>query len=123
APCSPPPGMSSGSVPVTVEVSKLVPNSTYHYRVVASNANGSNFGRDETFTTPAVVPSIVEEAPALVGTREVLLTAAINPEHSETTYRFVYGPTSGYGFSVPAVNEQLGASFEDIEIAKSLTGL
>ena len=30
----------------------LVSGSTYHYRLAATNANGTNYGADATFTTP-----------------------------------------------------------------------
>jgi hypothetical protein len=34
-------------------VSGLVPNAHYHVRLVATNATGTTFGADQTFTTPA----------------------------------------------------------------------
>src|SRR6185437_14859963 len=38
---------------VTASVSGLVPNAHYHVRLVATNATGTTFGADQTFTTPA----------------------------------------------------------------------
>ena len=38
---------------VDAAVTGLAPSTTYHYRVVASNASGTAFGADMTFTTPA----------------------------------------------------------------------
>ncbi|MGH2853910.1 MAG: NHL repeat-containing protein [Solirubrobacteraceae bacterium] len=46
-----PAGIGPGSAPVAVsaEVSGLEPNARYHYRLVATNANGTAEGSDETF--------------------------------------------------------------------------
>ncbi|HEX5309328.1 MAG TPA: hypothetical protein VFW38_09645 [Solirubrobacteraceae bacterium] len=38
----------------------LIPGTTYHYRVVAVNADGTTYGADQTFTTPGVVSPIVQ---------------------------------------------------------------
>lgn len=40
-------------LPVSVVVTGLTPGTTYHYRVVATNANGTSYGTDQTFTTSA----------------------------------------------------------------------
>jgi FG-GAP repeat len=51
APCSPSP--DSGGIPVAVSVALtgLTVNTTYHYRIVATNAYGTSEGSDRTFTT------------------------------------------------------------------------
>jgi hypothetical protein len=36
---------------VTATLTRLYPNSTYHFRVVATNAAGTAFGEDRTFKT------------------------------------------------------------------------
>ncbi|HET7050046.1 MAG TPA: choice-of-anchor Q domain-containing protein [Solirubrobacteraceae bacterium] len=41
---------------VTASATGLVPNALYHVRVVATNASGTTFGPDQTFTTPADPP-------------------------------------------------------------------
>ena len=47
------PPVSSVDIPVTVQVGPLSPSTTYHYRVVVSNAAGTVAGTDRTFTTAA----------------------------------------------------------------------
>jgi hypothetical protein len=37
---------------VSAPISGLIPNARYHVRLVASNASGTTFGPDQTFTTP-----------------------------------------------------------------------
>lgn len=65
----------AGSEPegVSVLASSLQPGTTYHFRLVASNANGTSYGTGESFTTPAF-PSSVLVAPAtalLIGTPDI----------------------------------------------------
>ncbi|HEX5374705.1 MAG TPA: 6-bladed beta-propeller, partial [Solirubrobacterales bacterium] len=46
-------GSGSGNVKVSQEISGLVSSTTYHFRVVAKNAEGTSTSKDETFTTNA----------------------------------------------------------------------
>lgn len=39
--------------PVTATLDSLSPSTTYHYRLVATNADGTSYGDDQTFTTDA----------------------------------------------------------------------
>lgn len=74
---------------VSATASGLVPNALYHVRLLASNATGTTFGPDQTFTTPAgpappppVLGQSVNVKPVsgqvfiLVGTKLVPLTEA-----------------------------------------------
>jgi hypothetical protein len=47
------------SISVSLPLTQLLPNQTYHFRVVASNAGGTTYGADVTFTTPGSVPGRV----------------------------------------------------------------
>ena len=47
-------GSGASLVPVQSTLSGLTPGTTYHYRLVASNVTGSEFGYDQTFTTPTI---------------------------------------------------------------------
>ena len=48
-------GMKAKSVKALL--TGLKPSTTYHFRVVASNASGSATGKDMKFTTPSVAPA------------------------------------------------------------------
>jgi hypothetical protein len=44
-------GSGTSHVPVSVAIANLTPNTTYHYRIVATNSAGTSYGDDQTFTT------------------------------------------------------------------------
>jgi hypothetical protein len=56
-----PAGVGSGNTPVGVHqaIFGLAPNTTYHYRLVATNSAGPTNGADQTLTTPSTTPSQV----------------------------------------------------------------
>lgn len=43
---------------ISADITGLSPDTTYHYRVVATNSLGTTYGADKTFTTPADPPVI-----------------------------------------------------------------
>jgi YVTN family beta-propeller protein len=51
APCSPSPGAGESVVAVSASLSGLSPSTTYHYRIVATNAGGTTPGADGEFKT------------------------------------------------------------------------
>jgi hypothetical protein len=51
APCSPPPGGGTTAVPVSAVLESLAENETYHFRLVATDANGTSVTSDATFKT------------------------------------------------------------------------
>jgi hypothetical protein len=59
--CSPAPGSGDSAVAVSAALTKLTPDTTYHYRVSATNAFGTGQGADETFTTLASSESVSTE--------------------------------------------------------------
>lgn len=55
-------GSGSTTQSVTADLTGLLPNTTYHYRVIAANEGGFSAGVDMTFTTPATgTPAIIVE--------------------------------------------------------------
>jgi hypothetical protein len=59
APTGPEPSAGSGTtnVSVSANLSSLSPGTTYHYRLVATNASGTSFGSDQTVTTTGASPT------------------------------------------------------------------
>jgi len=58
-------GALEGAQPVVVNVPNLLPNTTYHYRLVASNGGGTSYGQDMTFTTGEYPAQVIGEPVAL----------------------------------------------------------
>jgi hypothetical protein len=107
---------------VTAAIAGLQPGSTYHFRLVAVNSNGSNAGGDVTFST-LPRPSI-DSASAVDLTRTTAtLKAAIDPNGFTTTYRFEWGTTTAYGNRVPIPDESIGEGVGDVTVSQPLSGL
>ncbi len=59
--CASLPGAGKGNVAVRANIGSLAAGTTYHFQLVAANANGQNEGGDKTFTTnspPPIPPSV-----------------------------------------------------------------
>ncbi len=91
-PCSPPsPHSGAGAHPVTAALEGLTQGSSYHYRLVAKNANGIvTFGRDRGFRPqgPAILTGAIVSD---VNTDGARISTTIDPNGGETTYRVEYG--------------------------------
>jgi Tol biopolymer transport system component len=91
----------------------LLPRTTYHYRVVATNANGTADGPDETFTTDP--PALIDEAaPVEVSSSNARFSLRVNPLGEPTRYRLEYGQTPAYGTTVPSPEGQIAAGLGDV---------
>ncbi len=104
----------------------LTPDTTYHYRVVASNcggcAEGTSYGADEVFTT-APPPSAETGAATEVGETSADVTGVVNPRGSASTYHFDWGPTAAYGAQTPASGASAGSDNTEHTLTQSLQGL
>jgi hypothetical protein len=121
-PCATNPGAGNAPVAVTAPIGGLESGTIYHYRLVASNANGTNFGHDSELLT-LHVPLVERTWSTEVGISTGTLDAEINPVGSETTYRFEYGTTTSYGTSVPVPDALLAPEDSELEVSQSLTSL
>ncbi len=126
----------------------LKPNTTYHFRLVGSNASGSISdipipGPDQTFTT-APAPATVDGTPAFasaIGPRSAVLYGTVNANSSAlapvgfglgTVYHFEYGANAAYGSTaadgssicvtfVPGTSGTCGG--DDVSVSAPLSGL
>jgi hypothetical protein len=109
--------------PVSAALSGLGVNTTYHFRIVATNANGANPGSDRTFTTST--PVVTGEATAIAGTAATL-NGTVNPEEvSLDACEFEYGTTDSYGSSVPCAESlaSIGMGSAPVPVHADLSGL
>jgi hypothetical protein len=118
----------SGTATVTVEipVQGLTPNTTYHYRAVATSDGGTVQGADATFKTAAVPPAVTAPSVSTTGAREgtptgMSILGRINPRGAATSWHVDYGATTAYGSSTPAAD--LGAGTSALSVRQRLEGL
>jgi Fibronectin type III domain len=87
-PATPYPG--PGVTNITANLTGLVGESLYHYRVIAGNANGKGYGKDKTFV-PHYVQDVLTEAPSAVTTASATLNASFTGNSEVTHYFFEWG--------------------------------
>jgi hypothetical protein len=92
-PCSVLPAATGGPQGVSAQLSGLYPNTTYHYRVLASSPSGTSAGADLTFTTAVSSQvALVYPKPSITGTPAVgqRLTCHPGTPSGTTTARLGY---------------------------------
>ncbi|MDB6028217.1 MAG: regulatory domain of in-like proprotein convertase, partial [Verrucomicrobiales bacterium] len=106
----------------TNTLSVLSPATTYHYRVVARNANGLSFGADQTLATAALAGTLpVTQAPISVRTVFAIVQGTVIPGGLDTQTWIEYGLTTSYG-STSAVRT-VGSGFSSVTTDHTLSGL
>ncbi len=115
-------GSGSGSVSVSVTLHNLKPDTTYEFRLVATNSSGTSDGVEETFATIAAnKPTVVTGSASGALTSSATLSGSVNPAGSDTKYWFEYGTTSAYGSKTAVVDAGSGTTAS--AVSATLTGL
>jgi lysophospholipase L1-like esterase len=112
-------GSGTSEIAVSAELTDLTGETTYHYRLVATNVYGKSYGRDITFTTSDGIATTLEASS--IGSTTATLNGLVNPKGHEASYYFEYGITKEYG----KVTESMDAGSEtsEIDVSINLTGL
>jgi hypothetical protein len=128
--------IANGNVAVGVEahLSGLEPDTTYFYRLEASNGNGTNEGeasQNHEFTT--LGPGMHGEFVSDLASRSVTLDARIDPHGEATSYRFEYYAPGEEPFQcvtkpspsncVPVDSENIGSGEGDVGVEQHVQGL
>jgi uncharacterized protein (TIGR02145 family) len=90
-------------------ITGLIPGTTYHYRVVATNSIGTTRGSDMTFTTTEPPVALTGSA-SYVGSTTATLGGTVNAKGLSTTITFEYGTTTAYGLTATAAESPLTGS-------------
>jgi hypothetical protein len=120
------PDVVTGTAAVTGNVTGLNCNSTYHYRVAASNSFGTNYGADVSFTTAVcpVPPTATTNAASGITSTAAILSGSVNPNGIPVTaINFEYGATNAYGASKNATPVTLAASTNPSNVSATIGGL
>ena len=123
APCEPAPGSGSSPVAVSATITNVTPDTTYHVRIVASNAAGTSFGPDISFATSLAPPVVTTGSASAITTDSARLNATVNPSGADVSdCHFEYGTTTGYGASAPCTPAP-GAGTNPVAVSAAITGL
>jgi WD40 repeat protein len=118
-PCSEPVADGNSPVAVHAELTGLQPDTTYHYRLQASNAKGTNPGeaaQDHVVTTLGA--GIHATSTSDVTSASVTFDATIDPNGSPTTFYVQFGTSTAYGQQAPRPpGDTVGASKGDMEVS------
>ncbi len=114
-------GSGTANIGVSAQIAALAPDTTYHYRVVATNASGTTLGSDVSFKTPKPpVPAVTTGQPQSVTQTSVTLHGTVDPEGLATTYVFQYGTSTAYGSDTPAASAGSGTKGVGVAVAVGL---
>ena len=119
APCSPATPYA-GVTNVSAGLSALSPETTYHFRVAASNSNGVvSYSSDETLATPALA---VSGQATKVTASSATLGGTVDPDGATITdCHFEYGTTTSYGESQSCTSTPSGSS--PVAVSADIAGL
>jgi phosphodiesterase/alkaline phosphatase D-like protein len=105
---------------VSSSVIGLSPGTTYHFRVLATNFNGTTAGPDQIFHTPSL-PRITGSTAVNITRTTATVRAEVDPGFSPTTYRVEYGTTDAYDGTVG--DSTVGSDNSFHPVATGLAGL
>jgi len=114
-------GSGITDVSITATITGLAGNTTYNYRVVATNSSGTTNGFNQSFTTGVAPPTATTNPATGIGAFTATLNAAVNPNGGATTAYFEWGTTITYGsITTPT---PIGAGNTFVVLNALLTGL
>jgi hypothetical protein len=114
-------GSGTGAVDASANLTGLTSDTTYHYRLVATNAAGVTRGSDRTLKTDARPgpPGATTGSARSVSAVAARLSASVDPNGRPTTYHFEYGTTTGYGKRTADASAGSGQSARSVSAAIS----
>ncbi len=117
----------SGSSPLekAQSISGLKVNTTYHYRIVASNSSGTSQGGDLTLKTVGAPVVLGGSADTKFLGEEATLTGTVVPNGLPSTFQFEYGTKSGtYTVKVPIpAGAVSGTGYIPVTVSATIAGL
>jgi phosphodiesterase/alkaline phosphatase D-like protein len=123
APCTPSPGSEESPVPVSAAIAGLSTNTTYHFRISATNSGGTSRGSDETFKTPTNTPTVVTEPASAIALTTATLNATVDPNGGEVSKcEFEYGTSEAYGQTAPC-SAQPGSGTSPVAVSAAIGSL
>jgi len=97
-PCSSLPGSGMGPVQVSAAVTGLSANTSYHFRIVATNIGGTSYATDQTFTTLPDPPTVSFVSPS-AGPESGGSTVTISGAHLSEATAVKFGASDAVAFT------------------------
>ncbi|MBI3193744.1 MAG: hypothetical protein HYZ34_04645, partial [Ignavibacteriae bacterium] len=106
---------------LSTPITSLIPNTQYHFRITATNTDGTSNGIDRVFTTASVPAPLVRSIPASdVGQTFATLNGEANPNGYSTDAWFTWGSDSLINVTSPI---SLGSDTFFVPFTSTLTDL
>jgi len=113
------------AVPVGFDLTGLTTGTTYHFRVVATNAAGIGRGADRTLTTTSpprpLAPVVVTGGVRDLAPHAVVVTGTVNPRGQATRYAFEHGTGTSLNRRTALISAGAGTVEQPAEAALTLT--
>jgi len=117
-------GSGAGTTAVSTDLSGISPETTFHFRLVGVNSEGTTFGGDMSATTEKAIKGLSSSVPTDVGPDTAILNATLDPDGFDTHYYFEWGRTAAYGKITPALpGSDAGSAPGLIPVSAEVAGL
>ena len=117
-------GSGNSPVPVSEDLTNLVPNTAYFARLVATRPfNAPAISSEIQFDTPAVQPDVATLPANDVAPTHATFQGALNAHNADTTYFFEYGTTTSYGHRFPATDADGGTANDLVAVMQRIDSL
>jgi hypothetical protein len=107
---------------VSANIGGLTANTTYHFRIVATNSSGTRYGSDRIFTTLSATgsPVVITNPASYIASFSGRLNGSVDPHGLTTSVYFQYGTTTSYGLTT-AIQSKTGNTYQNV--AATIGGL
>jgi phosphodiesterase/alkaline phosphatase D-like protein len=116
-------GSDSSVHELSQQLTGLTPDTTYHYRLVATANGASVYGPDRTFTTQPLTTVVTTGAATNITIVGATVGGTINPMGTDTRYHFDYGTDTSYGSRTPSPDAGVGSDSTAHTLNRTLTDL
>jgi phosphodiesterase/alkaline phosphatase D-like protein len=113
-------GSGTAAVDVSANLTGLKTGTTYHYRLVATNGDGTTHGGDAVFTT-LTPPVAVTGSASGISASSATLNGTVDANGRATTYYFEYGSSTSYGTKTAA--KSAGSATNAQPVSTGISGL
>ncbi|MFH1231570.1 MAG: kelch repeat-containing protein, partial [Planctomycetota bacterium] len=117
-------GFGTSNVTVTAALSGLSASTSYNFRVVGSNSNGTTYGDNLIFITGSPSgssPTCTTDPATTILCNSAKLKGTVNPNGTSTTGYFDYGLTTSY--TVTTTVQTIGNGITSVAVTANISGL